>query len=283
MPPGADAEPAASRSHGQDPLAAVKGLAREPLVHFFLVGALLFLAHRLVRGDARTIRLGPGQAADLARHLRDQNGRIPTPAEQAAALAKWKLDEALYREALREGVDRDDPDVRTVLVDKMRARAMAAAPRRVPTEGELATWLQTHQALYERPLQYDLAWIPFPKATPGAARERASFAAALKSGAEARFLGRPLYEAKLTTDDLRTRFGPAVAAEVSKLARGSWQPLESDAELLLVRVGEVEGGLPDDRELRPRLLIDWTAEAQRLAAEQTLEAIARRYRFEERR
>jgi len=262
---------------------AVKSLAREPLVHFFLVGALLFVAHRLVRGDARTIRLGPGQAADLARHLRDQNGRPPTPAEQSAALAKWKLEEALYREALREGVDRDDPDVRTVLVDKMRARAMAAAPTRAPTEAELAAWLDAHRALYERPVQYELAWVAFPKATPGAARERASFAAALKGGAEARSLGRPLYEAKLTTDELRTRFGPTAAVEMSKLGRGTWQMVESEADLLLVRVGEVEGGLPDERELRPRLVIDWTAENQRVAAEQALEGIARRYHFEEQR
>src|SRR3954464_10304736 len=83
-------------------------LVREPVVHFFVIGALLFVAHGLIVGDPRKITVTPALEAELARRFQDQNGRAPSPAERQAALHQWQRDEALYREALREHLDRDD-------------------------------------------------------------------------------------------------------------------------------------------------------------------------------
>ena len=93
----------------------LKRLLREPTVHFFLLGALLFLLHHLIVGAPRTVAVTPGVRAEVARRFKDHNGRPPSDAEVEAALRDWKRDEALYREALRDGLDRDDATIRTVL------------------------------------------------------------------------------------------------------------------------------------------------------------------------
>jgi hypothetical protein len=254
----------------------------EPVLHFFILGALLFLAHRLVVGDARTIVVGPGVKADVVRRFRDERGRAPSAAEADQALRDWKRDEALFREALRTGLDKNDRAIRTILIDKLRARALVEVPPRQPTEAELAQWLAQHRSLYETARRYAVDWIPFARAQPSAAAEREKVDAQLTRSADTRLLGRPVFGANLTVDELRERLGDGVAGQVAGLPLGRWQRSESATELLLVRVNEVQGGLPPASELRPRLLVDWTAAIREQEAAKALQKLADQYRFEER-
>src|SRR5688572_4203081 len=117
-----------------------RGLARlcaEPIVHFFMLGALLFGLHRALVGDPRTIVVTPGLKAELSRRFEDLQGRAPTAHELAAELQQWERDEAVFREARRLGLDRDDAAIRGVLVAKMRAIATAEVVLPVPTDEDL--------------------------------------------------------------------------------------------------------------------------------------------------
>src|SRR6185369_4459697 len=93
-------------------------LLREPTLHFFAIAALALLVQRSIVGDAQTIALTPALKADILRRYHDQMGRAATPAEAEGVLADWKVEEVLYREALREGLDRDDPTMRNLLISK---------------------------------------------------------------------------------------------------------------------------------------------------------------------
>jgi hypothetical protein len=258
-------------------------LLREPLIHFFAAGALLFAAHRLIAGDPRTIAVTPGLRAELARRFRDHARRIPTSAELEAALRDWKRDEALYREALREGLDRDDATVRTALVDKVRARTAQTIPAATPTDADLQGWMAAHRELYASPLRYAIEWVAFPRSQPTAAPQRDRYRRALEGGADPRGLGRPIFGARLTTDELRERFGPGLAQDVSTSPRGAWRPGESGEDLLLVRVEGVEGGLPPLDEVRVRVTADHALAAREQAVERALQVIVDRYSFVERR
>src|SRR4051812_32721230 len=112
-------------------------LVREPLVHFALLGALLFVVRHWVAGDPRTIVVPPTLKAELARRFEDQNGRKPSAPELARALRSWERDEALFREALREPLDRADPALRLVLIGKIHERAMLEVSKHDPTDAEL--------------------------------------------------------------------------------------------------------------------------------------------------
>jgi PPIC-type PPIASE domain len=270
--------PNASNPHSRLP----RRLLREPLVHFFGVGALLFLVQHLLVGDPRTITVTPGLSAELTRRFQDLNGRKPNPAELATALQKWERDEALFREALREHLDRDDPSVRTALVDKMHALAAFEVPKREPTEAELQSWLGAHRSLYETPLRYDFEFVAFPKAEPAAAEHLEKFARATQEGANASTLGRSVIGGNLTTPEMKDRIPPELAERIPSLPLGQWQRLETKQSLLLARVNHVEGGLPSPEELRARLIADWSFATRQDAAERILQHTVDRYRIEPR-
>lgn len=257
-------------------------LCAEPTFWFFVVGALLFGAHRLVVGDGRVIVLTPGVRAELARQYQDANGRAPTPVEMEAQIRAWQRDEALAREALRAGLDRNDRNVRTVLADKVRARVALGVPARQPTPAELDAWLAAHRSLYASPPRYDYGAIAFPKADPASAAELARFERAIAAGADARMLGRPIVGADLGDADLKERVGPALAAQIESLPVGKWRRLERPDAFLLARLNAVEGGLPPADVLRPRLLADWQLADRQREIDRAVQALVDRYRLEER-
>jgi hypothetical protein len=269
------------------PPSASKGRAArffaEPIVRFFVVGALLFVAHRLVVGDPRVVVVTPGVRAEVARRFRDSHERAPSPPELEEALGAWKRDEALYREALRDRLDRNDATIRTVLADRVRARASIGAPPREPTAAELDRWFAAHRGLYETPRRYDYGTVAFPRAEKTAAAEREKYERALKDGADPRTLGRPIVGGNLTAEELGERVGPALAARIQGLPVGQGQRFETEKDLLLVWVNAVEGGLPGQDELHKRLVADWLYAEHTRATDQAVQAIIDRYRFEERR
>jgi peptidyl-prolyl cis-trans isomerase C len=254
----------------------------EPVVHFFLLGALLFAGRHVLVGDPRTIVVTPGLERELARRFEDQRGRKPDPEELATERRQWARDEALFREALRRRLDRDDPTVRTALVDKMHAMASAEVPERAPTDAELERWLAAHRDRYEAPLRYDFEYFEFAPGDGEARAELERIERAIREGANPTSLGRPVLGGKLTVADMRGRIAPALAARIPSLPPGQWQAVEADQTLLLARVKRIEGGLPSAAALRPTLIADWSAGTRQEAVERILQETVNRYRVEQR-
>ncbi len=242
--------------------------------------ALLVVVHRLIAGDARTIVVTPGVKEELEQRFRDQNdGRSPTVAELGAAIRDWERDEALYREALREGLDHSDATIRNALADRVRARAARAIEKREPTDEDLDRWLAVHRRQYELELRYDYAVVVFPRSDPESPAEREGDELALMNGADPKVLGRPVAAGKLTANDLGRQFGAEVAAGIKRLPIGGWHRLDGPDDLLLVRVKTVEGGLPRADDLRRRMTADWAAAQEKEVQEQAVQAIVDRYRI----
>jgi hypothetical protein len=261
--------------------AKLSRLLREPTLHFFALAAAAFLAHRLVVGDPRTIEVTPTLKADLARRYQDQLGRPLTSTEVEASVAAWKVDEALYREALRQGIDREDPTVRNLLISSLRERLMLQTRLREPTEAELQQYLEQHRADYELPLIYEHEFVAFPKQGPGAAHERAKYERLLQAGATPASLGLRSTAANVNRQRIEQEFGPEVAEKIPHLPVGQWQELETGDRLLLVKLIRIQGGLAAPAVLHEQLRAGFQAEMAQKALEQASQVIARRYRFEE--
>jgi hypothetical protein len=259
---------------------AAAGLLREPILHFFVLGVLLFVVHRLVVGNPRVIVVSAGLRADMERRFRDQLGRRPTLVELEKALDAWKRDEALYREALLLRLDRDDPAVRVALVNNLRMRAMQEAPKHEPTDADLDQFLALHRKDYELPLRYDFEMVAFPRAGSPAELLRSNYQRALAAGSKPSTLGRPILSGTLAREDLTEKFGAALSASICGLAPGQWQALENQESLLLVRVNGIEGGLPSRNSLRERLTYDWISAVKQQAIDHMVEDVFRRYRVE---
>jgi hypothetical protein len=260
----------------------LSGWLREPTLHFFAIGLLLFVAHRFIAGDPRTIVITEGVRADVARRFQDHNRRPPDRAELETALEAWKRDEALYREALREHLDRDDATVRTVLADKVRERAALPLRRREPTEKELEEWLAKERSRYETPLRYDYEFVSFEKAQGAAEQRREEYERALATGTNPRQLGLPIIGGALTSEELEARVGKELAARIRALPPGKWERHDGDQALLLVRLRRIDGGLLPQEALKKQLVADWLLAEREKAVDRAVRAIVERYRFEER-
>ena len=260
---------------------SVSRLLREPTLHFFAVAAVALLVQRAIVGNAETIQLTPALKADLLRRFQDQMGRAATPAEAASWIANWKSDEALYREALREKLDRDDPTLRNLLIGKMRERLLLQTPTREPSEAELQQFLEQHRADYEIPMLYEHEYVVFPKQEPGAEQQRAKVEPRLVAGATTASLGLRSTVANVDRKRIEQEFGAAVADQIPRLPVGQWRELETSDRLLLVKLNGTQGGLAPAPVLHEQLLAGWKqAEGQRVI-EKATEAIVKRYRIED--
>jgi hypothetical protein len=128
---------------------------REPLVHFALVGAVLFGAYQWLNdggqapGSSGDIVVTAGRVRNLAETFARTWQRPPTPEEMNGLVEDYIREEVIYREALAMGLDRDDTIVRRRLRQKyefISEDAIATAGE--PTDEELAAYLQSHPEAY---------------------------------------------------------------------------------------------------------------------------------------
>lgn len=221
-------------------------LRKDPLIHFLLVGALLFAGLSLLapRERPESILIG----ADTVERLRESatllQGRPPTEDELAALVRDAVRDEIYYREALAQGLDADDAVVRQRLIDKMRELNENVVDP-VPPETDLEAWFAENAAQFRIPELVSFDHLFFsPRERGETARADAEAAlAALAGGAEAAALGdsTPL-GARFTAADagrVRVLFGDELTAAVFAAERERWiGPYESGFGWHLVRVVE---------------------------------------------
>ena len=135
----------------------MKRLLREPLIHFLLIGAVLFAVDHYVqpaRGAApssKQIQLSLDDLAQLALIFQSQWRREPTPEEFNRLVEQKVQEEILYREALAMGLDKDDKIVKRRMAQKMQFLAEDVAAAREPTTAELKSWFEKNSASSHSP------------------------------------------------------------------------------------------------------------------------------------
>ena len=91
----------------------LRALLREPLLHFLVLGGLLFVLFGLTQGPelagTRQIRVTAAQVEQLAAQFSRTWMRPSTEEELAGLIERHIRGEVFYREALAMGLDQDDP------------------------------------------------------------------------------------------------------------------------------------------------------------------------------
>ena len=259
-------------------------LLREPLVLFFVAGALLFGLDRLVatlRGDADIRVPAPVHAATVAK-LEATLGRAASEDELRAALASWIREEAVYREGLRRGLDKSDPVIRERVV---RQTLVALHREYVVTEidePELERWFLARISRYSQPAIFDLEVMTL-LGTPTAAevgslldRVNRSDHPVAEPGPNAR-----LHIYRDAPEGLLIRsYGDPLVATARSAEPGRWVRASGDSGVTLVRVHRVrEAQQPRLQDVRARVLDDWRREQREQAIEQRLQDLVRNYRI----
>ena len=262
----------------------MNSVLREPLLHFFVLGGLLFLVQGGFRDEARVIHINQAIVDDLERRYEDTFGRKPTAAEQKAQLEKWKREEALFREAMRRGFAEDDANVRGALIENMRLRAELAVDPSQPSEEELRQWFEQHAERYFRPWRYDFDVVTFERSEKGRTT-RADFLAHLDAGATPNELGREIIGGKLTSDELRSKLAPQLASAIPRSIPGAWKMIDGGPAdpIWLIRLKQKVGGVPEFEQTRGEVLSDFLLEMKKKRVEDILDETVRLYDFEDER
>ena len=267
-------------------MASTSRLAREPLVHFMLIGAAVFAFYALVSWPATTpaddeIVVTPGDALQLADRFAAIWLRPPSPDELDSLIDEDIREEVLVREALNLSMDRDDPVIRQRLVQKMTFLMESAAGAMVPAEAELQAYYETHAADYARGTRLAFEQV-FLGEAPSAA-EVAEALAVLREGVPPATVERgsllPPAMPLAGAQPVDGTFGTGFFAALDGVDPGAWAgPVRSGYGLHLVRVTEREpGGMPAFAEIREQVEADWRRQKAAELAEAQYRRLAEAY------
>lgn len=273
----------------------MKRFFREPLVHFLLIGAVLFGLYsyapggRTTAASSKEIRLSVDDVNQLVLLFQSQWRRPPTPQELERLVENKVQQEILYREALAMGLDRNDEIVKRRMAQKMQFLSEDVAAAREPTTAELKSWFEKHGAKFAQPPRLSFRHLYFspdrrgPRARADAALALAKLAGQPVDAKVAASLADPFmfqeYYRDRAPDYLGKEFGPLFALAVAKLPPGAWQgPVESGFGWHLVFVDTViPGRVPAFEEVEPDVKAAWLAEQKAQAWEKAYKEMRARY------
>jgi parvulin-like peptidyl-prolyl isomerase len=272
---------------------------KEPLLHFLVIGALLFGAYAWLNRDggdagARQVRLAESDVRWLKETFVLQSQREPTEEELRALVRDFVKEELLARQAQELGLDKDDIVVRRRLAQKMTFLLQDESRRAAPSDDDLRRLYQERRnqapgeprTLFTRPrISFTHIFFSRDQRADAAADARQALRELSRpdATAAAAALGdRVSIKSEFRNADERAvanQFGARFAAQVFELAPGPWQgPIESTQGFHLVRVAElVPAQLRPFDEIREQLIELWHEQSQREREERYFVGLLKKY------
>ncbi len=265
---------------------------KEPLFHFLLIGAGLFLLYGWQTDDDA---LRPDQIVFTEAHVdrlinlwERKWQRLPTQQELQGLIEQQIREEVLYREALAMGLDKDDQVVRRRMSQKMEFISNDLASLAEPDDAQLQTYLDTHPEKFAIPGRISYSQV-YLNASQRGDQVYADAEKLLEELPESSvdidismsgdsFMGG--YSFNDETDfGVARLFGKAFALALFELPVGSWTgPVESGYGLHLVRVdSRTDSRAPSLEQVRDKVRFEWLAQQRRKTNNLLYSELRKRY------
>ena len=252
---------------------------REPLLHFIVLGALLFGVDHVLASredDPRIIVIDAEVDAQAIQVFRQARDRDPNKEELYALRKVWLDNEVLYREGMALGLDRGDKAIRERVIFKALSMVDAGVKLPAVDESVLRTWFEGNRQKYDKPARYD-----FEEAIVTGDRSEAAaraFAQALNAGAPGEieadlrvFTGRP-------RDNIVQSYGADFATALAAAPVGEWQALPSKSGVRVIRLRSATSPVPAVfEELAAIVMQDWTDSVTAEQRSAAVRALAEKY------
>jgi hypothetical protein len=255
------------------------GWLREPLLHFVVLGALLFAVdHFLVSraDDPRVIVVGPDVDSEAIETFEAFRGRKPNAEELEALHRVWLDNEVLYREGLALQVDKGDSAIRERVIFKSLSVIDSNVKLPPIDDNLLRKWFDAHRDKYDEPPRYDFQEAALSgDASEAAVRE---FVTALNAGTpgDAKaglrvFKGRP-------HANIVQSYGAEFANELVASKPGEWRALKTPDGWRAMQLNAITPAKPATFEpLRGVVLHDWTDATAAELRTAAVRALAKKY------
>ncbi len=265
---------------------------KEPLFHFLLIGAGLFMLYGWQTDDNA---LRPDQIViseakiDQFINLWERKWqRLPTQQELQGLIKQQIREEVLYREALAMGLDKNDQVVRRRMSQKMEFISNDLASLVEPDDEQLQTYLDEHPKKFAIPgrISYSQVYLNASQRGEQVYADAEKLLAELSqstvdidiSMAGDSFMGG--YSFVDETDfGVARLFGKAFALELFKLPVGEWiGPVESGYGLHLIHVdSRTDSRAPSLAQVRDKVRFEWLAKQQRKTNDLLYSELRKRY------
>ena len=270
----------------------MKKLLKDPLLHFLLIGAALFLVFGLIKSPAgieeNRIIITSGDIEALQANFARTWQRPPTESEVSGLIEDRVRDEIAYREAVAMGLDQGDSVIRRRLRMKMELIVEDVAGLSPPTDEDLETYLAEYRESFRQQPQVSFIHVYLNSEKRGArveddAREILARLSAAGIDADPESYGDPsmlpkelpLYYIK----DIGRLFGVDFSRQILEVKPGAWTgPVWSSYGLHLVYVRErIEGRDPKLDEVRKEVEREWSALRRKEFKQATYKKLRERY------
>lgn len=270
---------AAGASAGSSSKARLPRWTREPLLHFIILGGILFALDSVIASrteDPNTIVIGTAVDEEARQSFEAVRGRSPNEQELQALRQVWLDNEVLYREGLALELDKGDVALRERVIFKMLSIVDAGTKRPPYDDKVLREWFESNRVKYDEPARYDFQEAVLAGESSEAAVR--TFVNALNAGTA------PDVEAglRLFTNrphgNLVQSYGEEFAAALEQSPRGEWRALRSRDGWRAMRLESMTPVKPADFEqVRGVVLQDWTDAVLAEQRSAAVRALARKY------
>lgn len=253
--------------------------AREPLLHFILLGGVLFAAdHGLASraDDPRVIVIGAEVDAQAIKVFKEARGHEPNAEELYALRRVWLDNEVLYREGVALGLDKGDSSIRERVIFKALSVVDANVKKPAIDEAGLRAWFEKNRARYDEPARFDFEEAVISgKRSDDVAR---SFADALNAGNPGEVEAGLRVFTHRPHANLVESYGAEFATALEASPPGEWRALPSKGGL---RVMRLKAALPPKpavfEDLGGVIYQDWIDSVMSNQRSDAVRALARKY------
>lgn len=265
---------------------------REPLLHFLLLGALLFLIFALLNKDNSNnntqINISQQDINHLGMLWHKKRQRHPTQDELNGLIEQQIREEVLYREALKLGLEQKDSIVRRRLAQKVEFLFADIATLVEPTDKELTEYLATHPDQFVLPGRITFQQIYFNPDSRGNNTQKDANTLLNQlaqtsndinvSTSGDRFMPGTHFQAQ-TQYDVTRIFGKPFSSQLFSLSVGKWQgPIKSGYGMHLILIEKQSANqLPELAQIKDKVLSKFIAEQRRKANSDFYQSLRQRY------
>jgi PPIC-type PPIASE domain len=271
-----------------EPGLTIRSLLKEPLLHFLLLGLLLFLLYGRVAPpsvEGNQITVSRGVITGLATQFQATWSRPPTAVELDGLVDSYVRDEILFREGVALGLIRDDPVIKRRVRQKLEVLIEEEGRTGGASDEELAAYLNSNAAKFRVPPVLSFEQVLFDPASSGDNLEsvvKASIAA-LNNGAAPESQGKasmlPRRVDQLPLDLVVRDFGDEFGTALETAPVGQWTgPVSSGFGVHVVRITERKPGyVPTLDEARIAVTREWESEQREAALASNYERLREDY------
>lgn len=142
----------------------MRNLLKQPLLHFLLLGGMLFFLYYAVIPDISkkdTIIIDDEQVSRMVMVFKKEWNRSPTDEEMKGLLDRYIQQEVYYRKALLMNLDHNDEIIRRRLDQKLRFITNDMATLKEPKDDELLAYYKANTSKYLLPRKYSFSHFYF--------------------------------------------------------------------------------------------------------------------------